>query len=90
MNQTIGKLNEPTKMWEKLLLDRAFRHDGNPVMRWMFGNIVLMKDRYQNVRIDREKSGDKIDGAAALVMGISEGMAPEEFYDGLLIVWSKK
>lgn len=88
--QTIGRLNEPTKTWEKLLLDRQFRHDGNPVMRWMFGNVVLMKDRYQNVRIDREKSGDKIDGAAALVMAISEGMAPEEFYDGPLIVRSKK
>lgn len=73
--QTTTRLNAPTKEVERLLLERGFRHGGNPVARWMFANAVLARDRYQMVRVDREKSGDKVDGVAAAVLAVSEALA---------------
>ncbi len=39
---TLGKpLAAPLKEWERLIYDKAYRHGGNPVMRWMFDAIQV-------------------------------------------------
>ena len=37
----------------------------NPVLRWMVANAVASEDAAGNIKPDREKSADKIDGVAA-------------------------
>ena len=40
-------------------------HDGNPVLRWMVANAAATQDAAGNIKPDRERSSEKIDGVAA-------------------------
>lgn len=68
--QGFASMSAPTKEWERLILERRYRHGGNPVMRWMFDNIVVRTDPAGNVKIDKARSSEKVDGAVAAVMGL--------------------
>ena len=68
--QTYSSLNEPSKRFEKLVLGRQLRHGGNAVLRWMLGNVAVETDSLGNIRPDRKKSTEKIDGICALIMGL--------------------
>ena len=46
-------------------------HFGNPVARWMMGNIVLKKDAIGQIMPDKSKSSAKIDGIAATLNAIA-------------------
>lgn len=72
--QNTGRLNAPTRELERLLSLRGVRHGGNPVLRWMASNAVSLEDARGNIRIDKAKSRNKIDGIAALVNALSESM----------------
>ncbi|MCH7337121.1 terminase TerL endonuclease subunit [Acinetobacter sp. NIPH 2699] len=48
-----------------------FHHDGNPILSWMIGNVISKPDANENDFPRKEKSAKKIDGAVALLMGIS-------------------
>jgi phage terminase large subunit-like protein len=41
-------------------------HGGHPVLRWMASNLSVRQDPAGNLKPDKEKSSDKIDGIAAL------------------------
>ena len=51
---------------------KKFRHGGNPVMRWMVDNLAVRMDPAGNVKPDKEKSGDKIDGVSATATALRE------------------
>ena len=68
--QGIMNVTEPTKDLEKMTYEGIMEHFGNPVMRWMNGNISLRKDAVGNYMIDKGKSQGKIDGFAALINAI--------------------
>lgn len=70
--QGFASLSAPTKEVERLTLQGGLTHDGDPVTRWMIGNVKLNRDPAGNIKPDKEKSSDKIDGVAALVMGIGQ------------------
>jgi len=53
---------------------RKERHNGNPVLNWMMGNMVARKDANENIRPDKEKSSEKIDGGVALIMAFSRAL----------------
>jgi phage terminase large subunit-like protein len=82
----------PTKQLEKLILSKEIEHDGNPVLRWMMGNVQLEIDAADNQKISKKKSKEKIDGVAATIMALAEYMTEEKegdsVYDnrGLLIL----
>jgi phage terminase large subunit-like protein len=50
------------------------RHAGNPVTRWMMGNILLTQDPAGNIKINKAKSGDKVDGPVSIVMALGTCM----------------
>ena len=64
----------PTKWLEALVLDKKINHSGNPVLRWMMANVTLQTDAAGNIKINKGKSKDKIDGIAALIMALAEYM----------------
>ena len=53
---------------EDAILKGVLEHDGNPVARWMFRNVVVRENATGLHRIDKAKSPDKVDGMTALVM----------------------
>lgn len=74
IQQTINGLSGPCKELERLLGNRQLAHGGNPILRWMADNVMVMSDAAGNIKPDRKKSTEKIDGIAALVDAIAASM----------------
>lgn len=79
--QGFASLSFPSKAWEGLALDGKLFHGGDPVLRWMMSNVVLKIDPSGNIKPDKAKSGDKIDGVMAGVMAIGEMLTFEDEED---------
>jgi phage terminase large subunit-like protein len=60
----------PTKKLEAIVLSERLRHGGNPVLRWMAGNVSIEKDAADNWKPSKKKSCERIDGIVALIMGL--------------------
>ena len=58
----------------KLLLEGRVNHGGNPVLRWMAGNVVSEVDAAENIKPSKRKSTEKIDGIVALIMAIDRAV----------------
>ena len=76
----------------KLVLEQRIAHDGQPVLRWNMDNILIRTDPAGNIKADKEKSTEKIDGAVATIMALDRAIrcgndAGESVYDtrGLLV-----
>jgi len=50
------------------ILERKFKHNGNPCMTWNFSNAVVLKDPSGNRKLDKSKARFRIDGAVATAM----------------------
>ena len=87
--QRMSALNAPMKEMEKMVKGRQIQHDRNPVMRWCMSNLVARQDATGRIRPDREKSTEKIDGAAALIDSLNRAIVhpdEEDDDDGELLV----
>jgi len=65
--QSIRYMSVPTKWVETEVLSHRLNFLGNPVLRWMFRNVVVYIDPNANVKLDKARSRNKIDGVVALV-----------------------
>ncbi len=63
-------MSPPTKELMRLVLERKLNHGGHPVLRWNMDNVFVRTDPAGNLKIDKEKSTEKDDGAVALVMAL--------------------
>jgi phage terminase large subunit-like protein len=70
-SQGILNMSPPTKDLMTKVLSRRMRHHRNPVLRWMAGNLVVKVDENGNLKPDKKRSAEKIDGMVALIMGIA-------------------
>lgn len=82
IGQGYASLSAPTKELQRLLLAGSrttpvLRHGGNPVLRWMVDNLVVQIDAAGNVKPDKGKAADKIDGVPALVNALERTMRTE-------------
>lgn len=68
--QTVSNFAAPTKELERLVHSRKLEHGANAVLRWMASNTAVKIDPSGNMRPDKSKSADKIDGIVALVMAL--------------------
>jgi phage terminase large subunit-like protein len=68
----------PTRELEKLIVGRQIAHDGNPTMRWMMNNVAVKMDAAGNLKPDKQKSTERIDGVVALAMALGRGMLGKE------------
>ena len=69
--QGFKDMRPPTKELMKLTLEKKIAHGGHPVMRWMADNIFIRTDPAGNIKADKEKSTEKIDGVIALIMALA-------------------
>ncbi len=74
MGQGFLSMAAPMKEFERRLLARKLHHGGNPVLRWMAGNVAVKKDPAGNLKPDKATSQGKIDGIVALVMALDRAM----------------
>lgn len=58
----------------KLVLEQRIAHGGHPVLRWMMDNIFIRTDPAGNIKPDKEKSTEKIDGAVATIMALDRAI----------------
>lgn len=75
--QGFVSMSAPTKELLNLVLAHRIRHGGNPVLRWMADNMVVRRDPAGNLKPDKEKSTEKIDGMVALIMALDRAMRHE-------------
>ncbi len=66
--QTVVNYNEPIREMEALISKGQIWHGGDPVLRWMAGNITLKTNHTGLVMFDNDKSQEKIDGMVVLAM----------------------
>lgn len=72
--QGFKDMSPPTKELMRLTLDEQLAHGGHPVLRWMMDNIHVRTDPAGNVKPDKEKSTEKIDGAVATIMALDRAI----------------
>lgn len=72
--QGFKDMSPPTKELMKLVLEQKIAHGGHPVLRWMMYNIFIRTDPAGNIKADKEKSTEKIDGAVATIMGLDRAI----------------
>jgi phage terminase large subunit-like protein len=72
--QGFKDMSPPTKELMKLTLEERIAHGGNPVLRWMMDNIYVKTDPAGNIKPDKEKSTERIDGAVALIMALDRAI----------------
>lgn len=70
MRQGYISMSPPTKELLRLLREGKFRHGGNPVARWCVDNLTVAMDPAGNVKPDKSRSSDKIDGVVAAVQAL--------------------
>lgn len=63
-------MSPATKEFYKLLMEARIVHGGNPVLRWMSGNVVVEQDAAENIKVTKAKSPEKIDGIVAAIMAV--------------------
>lgn len=76
--QGFASMSAPTKELEKLILGKKLVHSGHPVLRWMLSNVAVVQDPAGNMKPDKAKSGEKIDGIVAGVMGLARNIVGDK------------
>ena len=74
LGERFKDMSPPTKELMKLTLEQKLAHGGHPILRWMMDNIYIRTDPAGNIKADKEKSTEKIDGAVATIMGLDRAI----------------
>jgi phage terminase large subunit-like protein len=72
------------KEFEKSVLEKSLVHDGNPILRWMAGNVSVVSDAAGNIKPNKAVATGKIDGIVAAIMGVGRAATstePRWFYE---------
>ena len=72
--QGFKDMSPPTKELMRIVLEHKLCHGGHPVLRWNMDNAFVRTDPAGNLKLDKEKSTEKVDGAVALVMALDRAM----------------
>lgn len=90
--QGFTSMSPPTKDLMNKVLEHRIAHGGNPVLGWMMDNVAISMNPTGDIKMNKAKSSEKIDGAVALVMAMDRAVRHTEdapsVYDsrGLLFI----
>jgi phage terminase large subunit-like protein len=90
--QGFVSMSPPSKDFYQFVMEGRIRHGKHPVLDWNMGNVVVDQDAAGNIKPNKNKSTEKIDGAVALIMGFARaamgGGTSESIYSerGLLFI----
>ena len=72
--QGFKDMSPPTKELMKLTLEKKLVHGGHPILRWNMDNVFIKTDPAGNIKADKEKSTEKIDGVIATIMALDRAI----------------
>lgn len=75
--QGFASMSGPAKEFERRIVGRELIHDGNAVLRWMVANVTVTQDPAGNIKPDKAKSTERIDGVVAACMAIGRWQVTE-------------
>jgi len=73
--QGIMNMSAPTKEFQRLVMGAELDHLNDPVLRWMLSNVQIYQDINDNIKPDKKRSREKIDGIVALINAIGGYMS---------------
>ncbi|MCX8962740.1 terminase large subunit [Erwinia psidii] len=76
--QTYLKFSPVAKSLEVFVNRKVIRHNGDPVLAWAIGNVVMESDANANIKPNKKKSANKIDPAIAGLMAFGTWQAEHE------------
>lgn len=85
-------MSPPSKEFYELMMKGKITFGGNPVFRWMCQNVVIETDAAGNIKPNKKKSKEKIDGVVAAIMALDRAVRREahsSIYDerDLIVLW---
>ncbi|GIO22440.1 terminase large subunit [Oceanobacillus sp. J11TS1] len=79
--QFLRHLSFPTKELRSGVYRKQIMHFGDPLLHWALSNAVIKQDAQENIMLDKEKSIERIDPAAAVINALSRALAGEQTQD---------
>lgn len=76
--QGFASMSAPAKELERQITGQLMEHGNHPVLTWMARNAACKTDPAGNVKPDKEKAREKIDGIVAQCMAIGVAIADED------------
>jgi phage terminase large subunit-like protein len=74
MGQGFGSMSAPTVELLRLIAGGFYHHGDNPLVRWEASNLVTRMDPAGNLKPDKQRSADKIDGMVAGIMALDRAL----------------
>ena len=66
-----------------MVLRKELNHLGNPVLRWQLQNVQIQTDAAENIKVNKQKSSEKVDGIVATIMALGEWLTDESDGDSI-------
>lgn len=76
--QGFKTMSPPTKELYNWIVSGKLNHGGNEVLRWNADNLAVKVDAAENVKPEKDKSADRIDGVVALIMALGRAIQAYE------------
>jgi len=70
VTQVMSRMGPPTSKLERALVGNTISHPDDPCAKWMFGNIMIIRDTNNNIKFDKKRSKEKIDCWPATVNAV--------------------
>jgi phage terminase large subunit-like protein len=71
-------MSPPMKDLQVLIGKSLLAHGDHPILTWNADNVIATMDAAGNIKPDKEKSREKIDGIITIIMGLSRAMIRTE------------
>jgi len=86
IGQGFLSMSPPLKELGKLIASHKLAHGANPVLTWMADNLVAVEDPAGNIKPDKARSREKIDGVVALTMALDRAIRHIDQSPGIVIL----
>jgi len=74
----VGNVSEVLKALDALIREGRVRHNGSPVMKWCFSNVMAKEDHNSNIYFRKSHAKFKIDLAVATVLALAGWINEEQ------------
>jgi phage terminase large subunit-like protein len=85
--QGYKSMSPPSIALFRLVAQKKIAHGGHPILRWNFDNVIVKIDEASNIKPDREKVTEKIDGAVAAIMALGRAIDDVDEPQGGLVTF---
>jgi len=69
--QGFASMSPTSKDFYQFVMEGRIRHPKHPVLDWNLGNTIIDQDAAGNIKPNKKKSTEKIDGTVAMIMGLA-------------------